>query len=261
MVYNLLKGLSNNNNLEMSAILLNEGKLAVEIRKLGIPVEIADESRLNFFQIISKIRKITMQTGPDVIHSHRTKENIIAYLSAKTNKDAISLISTQHGMPEPIYSKYKVIKNFALTKYNNYIISRYFRCLVAVSEDIRNILINNIGISPDKVLIIHNGVGIADSITTMKDKKTFVIGSAGRLSPIKDYPLMVEIAREVLKITDKVRFELAGDGPEKNHIDELIRKNEIERYFTLRGFIDNMQNYYNALDLYICTSIHEGLFQ
>lgn len=259
MVYNLLKVLSNNDNLELSAILLNEGKLAEEIRKLRIPVEVADEVRLNFFQVVCKIQKIIMQLKPSIIHSHRTKENIIAYLSTKLNNYSIQLISTQHGMPEPIHDKYKLLKNFALIKYNNYIISKYFRYLVAVSEDIRNILINNIGFSSEKIYLIHNGVNIVDRNSFLKDKEAFVIGSAGRLSPIKDYPLMVEIAREVIKITDTVRFELAGDGPEKNRINELIRLYNIEKYFTLRGFIDNMEDFYNDLDLYICTSFHEGL--
>ena len=121
MYYRLLKGLLNYKNLELTAILLNEGKLADEIRKLGIPVNIVDETRLNFFEIVRNVRKIITLASPDIIHSHRQKENILAYLSAKSDKK-IQLVCTQHGMPEPLSVKFKIIKHFILSKIHYYIL-------------------------------------------------------------------------------------------------------------------------------------------
>jgi glycosyltransferase involved in cell wall biosynthesis len=110
-----------------------------------------------------------------------------------------------------------------------------------------------------KVLLIHNGTEIPKYYSPNRRRNTFVIGSAGRFFIIKDYPLLVEIAREVLQQTDNVRFELAGEGPEKENIVRMIRKYKIESAFILKGFIDNMENFYQGLDLYINTSLHEGL--
>jgi glycosyltransferase involved in cell wall biosynthesis len=258
MIYRLLKGLQNYKNMELSAILLNEGKLAEEIQKLGIPVDVVDETRLNFFQILRNARKIIMQTSPDVIHSHRMKENILAYLSAKSDK-RMQLVCTQHGMPEPLRVKFKIMKNMILSKYHFFILSKYFRYVIAVSEDIQINLLKQYDFHKDKVFLIYNGTDIPNNHSSKKERNIFVIGSSGRLFPIKDYPLMVEIAREVLQQTDKIRFELAGEGPEREKILGLIHKYRIGNAFTLRGFMDSMADFYHGLDLYINTSLHEGL--
>jgi len=258
MNYRLMMGLKKNNHIELSAIVLNEGKLAEELRNLDIPVVVVDEQKYNFFQISRNIRKILTQTTPDIIHSHRLKENILAYCSSKNNK-TIQLVCTQHGMPEPLNITYKLIKDYLLTRYNNYVLLNYFQYIIVVSEDMQNIYLDRYGFNSGKVFLIHNGTELPLNNSSEKDGSIFVIGSAGRLFPIKDYPLMVEIAREVLRQTDTIRFELAGEGPEKKTILSLIREHGIEKAFSLNGFIDDMSRFYKGLDLYINTSIHEGL--
>jgi glycosyltransferase involved in cell wall biosynthesis len=69
---------------------------------------------------------------------------------------------------------------------------------------------------------------------------------------------MVEIAREVLKQTDKIRFELAGEGPDMERIIGLVHEFKIEKYFSLKGFVEDMSSFYQGIDLYINTSFHEG---
>lgn len=258
MNYRLMKGLKNFKNIELSAIVLNEGELAEELRSLRIPVTVVEEKRHNFFQIARKIRKIIIETSPDIIHSHRLKENILAYFSVKPNKN-IQLICTQHGMPEPLELNINILKSIFLSKYHYFILSNYFKYIIVVSADMRKSFLEKYGFQKDKVYLIHNGTEIPEIDLKKNDGNLFVIGSAGRLFPIKDYTLMVEIAREVLQQTDKIRFELAGDGPEKEKILSLIRKYGIEKGFTLTGFIDDMTTYYRGLDLYINTSLHEGL--
>jgi len=259
MIHRLLSGLIIYQDLELSVILLNEGKLAVEIRKLGIHVEVVDEERLSFFQIVKNVRMIISDFAPDIIHSHRIKENILAYFSVKNSERKIILISTQHGMPEPVKMKWKKYKDVLLSKYNIYILSTYFKKLIVVSADIKNNITNNFGIHEDKVQVIHNGTVVITNNSRKREREFFTIGSAGRFFPIKDYPLMVETAREVLKKTDKIRFELAGEGPELERIIGLIQEYKIEKYFSLKGFVDDMASFYSNIDLYMNTSFHEGL--
>jgi len=258
MYYRLQKGLYNFQDINLTSILLNEGKLAEEIRNLGIPVIVVDETRLNFFQILRNIENIVRQISPDIIHSHRMKENILAYMSVRNYDKKIHLISTQHGMLEPLREKLKWMKETILTKYNYYILSKYFKYVIAVSEDVKNNLIKYYDVPASKVLTINNGTDVLKHNINGKKKSVFKIGSAGRFFPVKDYILMVEIAHEVLKINDNVLFELAGEGPEKNKIFDLVRKYKLEKVFINKGFLNDMNNFYQGLDIYINTSLHEG---
>jgi len=258
MYYRLITSLLKYKDLDITSILLNEGKLADEVRKLGISVTVVDETRFNTLQIVKKIRQNIKHLSPDIIHSHRRKENILAYYSVRPG-NKIQMVCTQHGMSEPLNYNIKRLQNVALSKYNLYIMSKYFKRVIAVSEDIKNNFIQNYGFKIDNVLLIHNGTNVPDISSFNKDDNIYVIGSAGRLFKVKDYPLMVEIAREISQKTDKIKFVLAGDGPERETILDMVKKYKIEKTFILTGFIDNMNNFYNDLDLYINTSLHEGL--
>jgi len=257
MAFHLLKGLKKYKDLELSAILLNEGKLAEEIRELSIPVEVVDENKMSFFQIFLSIRKAFNGKLPDIIHSHRYKENILAYLLSKTKKD-VKLIGTQHGMLEA-YGGSRSLKNRFVSKLNFLVLSRCFQNVVAVSRDIQMSFVNQYGFSKDKVKVIHNGINISENVHSRKEKDTFVIGSSGRFFPVKDYPLMVEVAKEVSKITSNIRFELAGDGPEWSKIRGLIKKCGMDGRFILRGFLSDISPFYQGLDVYLNTSFHEGI--
>jgi len=136
---------------------------------------------------------------------------------------------------------------------------RCFQNIVAVSKDIQKAFVNQYRFPEDKVIVIRNGIEISENIPMRKEKNTFVIGSSGRLFPVKDYSLMVEVAREILKKTNGIRFELAGDGPERPKIEDLIKKNGLDGTFLLRGFVSDTTPFYSGLDLYINTSVHEGI--
>jgi len=93
----------------------------------------------------------------------------------------------------------------------------------------------------------------------MRRGTDFVIGSVGRFVPVKDYPLMVNIAREVSTRSDEIRFELAGDGPMASEVQDLVRKSGLEHRFVLRGFIHDVSTFYQGLNVYLNTSLHEGI--
>lgn len=257
MSYHLLKGLMKYGDVKLLAIVLNEGRLAEEIRRLNIPVHTLDETKKSFLQILRDIKKIVVENSPDVIHSHRYKENILAYLVSRSIH-GLGLIGTQHGMPE-VNGEAVSLKHRLITKCNLFLLSRYFDRVVGVSHDIRDVLIDKGHFREGKVRVIHNGIEIPETFPDRSNSSAFVIGSSGRLFPIKDYPFMVEIAKKVLGKTDNIRFQLAGDGPERSKIQALIESYGLNGTFELKGHVENVSAFYRGLDLYLNTSIHEGI--
>jgi glycosyltransferase involved in cell wall biosynthesis len=257
MDFHLLKNLRQFEDLELSAILFNEGKLANEIRCLGIPVDVVEESRRSFFRLIRDTGRILDRRSPRIIHSHRYKENILSFLSSRS-QDGVRLVCTQHGMPESIGAnrnpKYRLLHQLNIS-----LLLKSFSKVIAVSSDIRCIFKNTYGYSGDNLMVIHNGTDIPGTHPVKSEREMFVVGSMGRMFPVKDYPLMVEIAREVCRETDKIRFELAGDGPEWAKIKDLVERYGLEKQFILRGFVEDLSGFYQGLDLFLNTSLHEGI--
>ena len=258
MAYQLIRGiLTCNDSVDILAILLNDGRLAHKLQKIGIEVKIIDENSNSLFSTIRSIRRLLGQFRPNIVHTHRYKESILAHWSIR-GLEKPRLIATQHGMPEN-YKGISNLKHLAVLKYNFCILKRHFEKIVAVSNDIGNYFLRNLGFQGEKVHVIHNGIEIPNNSIQRNSRDSFVIGSCGRLFPVKDYPLMIKVAKECTSDKNNIRFELAGDGPEMRKLRVLVERFGLNGRFTFRGHLDNMEEFYRGLDLFINTSIHEGI--
>src|SRR5688572_18135302 len=77
----LLTTLHRESQVQVAAALMNEGELARRLRDHGIPVTVFPESTLNAAAIVCGLRKLMTQWRPDVVHTHRIKENILGCIA------------------------------------------------------------------------------------------------------------------------------------------------------------------------------------
>ena len=239
------------------AYFLNEGRLAEEIRRLGIRVDLIDENTTPFFKMLLALRKIVAERCLHVIHSHNYKENILAYLVSKLI-GGLKLVGTQHGMLPMPGGKTSIRSNW-IARSNLFVLSRCFHRIVAVSETIQRTFVEECGFDEGKIRVIHNGIEIPSNRPKKKHEETFVIGSSGRLFPVKDYPFMAEIATAIIKKENHILFQLAGDGPERAKLQALIKEYGLNDVFMLKGHLEDISAFYRELDLYLNTSIYEGI--
>jgi glycosyltransferase involved in cell wall biosynthesis len=257
VTYTLLKGLRSYPDLELSAIVFNEGILSTRIAELGVPMHVIREGDVSFPRLCVQFLNVVRTNRPVLLHSHRYKENILAFLSYAAGSN-VKLVSTQHGMPE-VYDASSRVGYRAKHRFNYWLLSKAFHSVVAVSRDIQEVFVEQYGFNPNKVRVIHNGIEIDHVLSAKPGRRPLVFGSAGRLSPVKDYSLLTEVVREICKRTDSVVFELAGDGPQRAQLQTLIDRYGLQRTFRLKGFVSDMLDFYRGLDCYITTSHHEGI--
>ena len=85
------------------------------------------------------------------------------------------------------------------------------------------------------------------------------IGTSARLDEQKDPWTFYRIAREIVTRYDHVDFVYIGDGIFKDAIDEQIRQEGLEERIRLVGFRSNVMELIRAFDVYLITSLYEGL--
>ncbi len=255
MAYHLLAGLASNSELDLCVVVLNEGRLAHELRERGVCVHVVEERRATIGRIAVRIAALLRHDPPHLIHAHRYKENVLAFVVSRWFS-GVRLVSTQHGLPEGAPGALR--RDDFKRRLNELVLKRFFRT-VAVSRDIRSHLIEHRGFSPGAVSVIHNGVVVPPLCARQRRKGAFVIGSSGRLVAVKDYPLMVRVAREMADQGVDVRFMLAGEGPERSGLERLIAARGLQDRFELCGHLDAMERFYGTIDLYLNTSRHEGI--
>jgi len=108
-LYNLAKELDQYSDISLSVILLNHGLLEQNLLEQNISVTVFDETRLNTVQILFKIIKQVYSQKPDLIHTHRFKENIIGSIATLLSLRTLS-IRTCHGAPEFTFNFWQMHK-------------------------------------------------------------------------------------------------------------------------------------------------------
>lgn len=256
MAYQLASGLADIPNLDLLVVLSNKGRLAEELQKIGVEVQVVDEARYSVVTLSRIVRKLVAEFSPDIIHSHRYKENLLAWLSA-FGRRSVSLVATQHGMPETVGADISLAGRLRTALFFR-LLSWFFGCTVLVSGEMRSLLVGSYGFSQSNVAVIHNGISIPGQLSRRPGKR-LLVGSAGRLFPVKDFALLIEIANLVVAQGGGVDFVIAGDGPQYARLEEKVMSYGLQEHFRLLGHQEDMDTFYKGLDVYINTSVHEGI--
>jgi glycosyltransferase involved in cell wall biosynthesis len=257
MAYQLLREQQTDPGLQVSAFILNDGVLAKKLRNASISIDVHDEHHSSFLTLLSAVRSSVARNRPDIIHSHRLKENVLAYLASR-GKRKIRLVATQHGLPEA-HQRNMLCRAGLVASLNRTILRNRFDRVVGVSAAIREHFVSSWRFPQERIAVIHNGIELPISAPKEVGGSELRIGSAGRLFAVKDYPLMVEIANGVVRKNPDIRFELVGEGPERDRIEQRVQQHRLETVFSMPGHSDDISSFYSKIDVYLNSSEHEGI--
>ncbi|MCP9757723.1 glycosyltransferase [Aquitalea sp. S1-19] len=114
------------------------------------------------------------------------------------------------------------------------------------------------------VAICRNPVrpGLLPSISVarkLNSDRVFRLGVAGRLVPLKAVGLLVLTVKLLLEQGVDVEAVIAGQGPEQDAIERLILSEGLADKVKLLGVVDDMPMFYNGIDLFVSTSMHETM--
>jgi glycosyltransferase involved in cell wall biosynthesis len=260
----LLAALSKMPDFEVSAILFNEGRLTGELRGLGIRTEVICESRHNSILIIKQLMHYFQQHQFDILHTHKYKDNILGSLA--TSGKIRPRIRTIHGFPEP-FGGFQAVKIGAYQILDNWVNRLLVDQILAVSFDLRSHLIKHFG--ADKVTCIHNAIDIEQIRVTRGaeelrkelglDENEFLIGTMGRLMPVKGLESFLKAAHIIRRQKANVKFIIAGDGPLKDALQKQAREYGLGEVVLFLGHRNDSHNILELMDLFVLPSISEGI--
>ncbi len=199
-----------------------------------VPVEIAEMRRsiLPFNDIIAyfRIRKIIQDFKPDIVHTHASKSGAIGRLAAK-NSNVPLIVHTFHG--HVFHSYFSSFMSKLIVRFERFFAKRT-DAIIAISDSQRQELIEVYKVAPaekvftiplgfnlDKYSVDQDTKGIIFRNKYGFDKSELIIGIVGRLVPIKNHDMFLEVAAIVKSRTSKnVRFAIIGDGESRPGIEK-----------------------------------------
>jgi len=120
------------------------------------------------------------------------------------------------------------------------------------------------GIDPGKVVVSRLGVEVPEALglSDLRDRgERFTLLAVGRLHVVKDHAFLVRACARLASIGVDVECFIAGDGPERNRLQELIQELQLEDTVTLLGHVarEQMDSLYARANVVVLTSRSEGI--
>ena len=190
MVGTLLAGLQHYPNIKILALSLNEGILTASLRADGIETIVIPEQGYSFGHIVLRALRILRGRRICIIHSHRFKENLLAFLVGKL-LGVNRLVTTLHGLPEGPRDGHKLVHDSGYkVMFDYFMLKGAFSKVIAVSQDMRRRLIQEYGFEEGKVKLIYNGIDLPkEEHREPSHERIIHIGTVGRMVAVKDFGL------------------------------------------------------------------------
>lgn len=215
-----------------------------------------------------QLKQIIDEGHYDVVHCNTPMGGIVTRLAARSaRKQGTKVFYTAHGFhfyqgaPKKNWLVFYPIEKFFANHYTDKLItittedyklaSQKFRCQV---ERIHGVGVDEVRYHPataEEQHAMRLQEGLADD--------DFVILCTGELLPNKNQKTVIQAVSLCKEGIPNIKLLLAGNGPEKENLEEQISRLDLEDSVRLLGYRTNLEKLVPCVDLIISASFREGL--
>ena len=244
--------------------LVSRAKKVKHLKLYDVPNLRREVSIINDIRAFLYLYKLIKKENFTIIHTHSSKAGFLGRIAAMLNKTPI-VIHTIHGFAFHDYmNSFK--KNIFI--YLEKLSAKWTHGLVTVSN-LNKKKVVDLGIAPiEKLKNIYSGIDLTLFINEKNDQfrkelnldsNHLLLGSVGRLSNQKDPITMIEAFCIVIKRFPNAHLTLVGEGELRDEILIKIDQLQLNGRVHLTGNKNDPWKIYHSLDLFIMSSIYEGL--
>ncbi len=234
-----------------------------EIEKLGGRVILIPPYQ-KLFKYHNKLKKILKDGNYKIVHSHINTLSIFSLFAAKCAGVPVR-IAHSHSTTNKKEKKKNLLKQ-ALRPFSKEFATDYMCC----SELAGRWLFGNKEYDKGNVYLLNNAIDLDkfkydEKIRSEKRKKlnisddTLVIGHVGRFVEQKNHRFLIDIFNEIHKQNSNSILLLAGQGPLMEEIKSKVESLGLEKFVIFLGQIDDADKLYQAIDIFVLSSLYEGL--
>jgi glycosyltransferase involved in cell wall biosynthesis len=204
-----------------------------------------------------RLSRIIASYQPDVVHAHDPHAVAMASM-------ALSFAS-RSASPRLVASRrvdfHLQRHSFSRWKY------RQVALFVAASAAIKDILVRD-GIPASRVVVVHDGIDVerVARVPAADLHQTFwfpkgapVIVNVGALVPHKGQKFLIDAMAQVRRHVPDAQLVIFGEGDLRQPLTRQIRELGLEKHIVLAGFRDDVLALTRSADLFVMSSVTEGL--
>jgi glycosyltransferase involved in cell wall biosynthesis len=212
----------------------------------------------NIFLRASDVIKYIKKHNIDLLPCHMPVTGLLGrYVHSKIN---IPILYTEHNLQE----RYHII-----TRFFNKITFNYQTETIAVSGDVKNSIDKNI--KPRiNVSVVENGINADTFVRNKEDgmrirskynipQNAVVVGNIAVFRSQKRLKEWVEVFASSSKSNANLFGLLVGQGPFMEQVKATIDTLGLQNKIILAGLQSDVKSFYSAIDIFMMTSLYEGL--
>ncbi len=262
LLFDIVRSLDKN-EFENFVIYFHNGPNVKKIEDLGVPIFqvkglICKYDPIFFWKLFCLIKKIK----PNCIHSLLWSANFFSSIIAKLLNIPIFCV---------LHSGYNLGSNRD-NKLRSFLDKITFFCvnkIICVSQNVYDITVTKYPMISGKTIIIKNGIDsnyiVNKGLELCKKRhefgikdSDFVIGTVGRLVPVKNHEFLIEITVLLDKKHDNIKLIIVGEGPLENLLYKKVKDlGIVERVFFIKSW--QAYGFYPLFDCFVQCSQQEGL--
>ncbi len=258
-IVNIINGSSD--HLVHELCLLSHGGEFIERISRPVVVHEMHKKKGNGLRIILELRRLFQTRDVDIIHTRNWAAFDGVLAACATPKPV--LIHGEHGrdISDPEGRVYR--RNLARR-----LLAFRAKKFVAVSKDLYSWLKHTVRIPADKLAFIPNGVD-TDRFSPGRDlalreelgigENEFVVGTIGRLDPVKNHLGLIRAVQLLQSDGHRVRLVIVGDGPLRSDIEQCVEEWSLGPKPLVLGYRPDVERFYRMFDSFVLNSFAEGM--
>lgn len=239
--------------------LLCRGWLYQEIHRLGIDIFLLHRRNVLDVRPLTALVRFIRKSEIDIVHAHEFGSIVGGCLVRRWIDPPI--VATVHGRE---YLAHRSRRRL-LFRWMGRACSR----IVAVSRTLERFLLESVGVSPQNVETIYNGIDVGkygrngvscrvrDELGIGPDE--WIVGAIGSLYPVKGHSDLIKAMEQVVRRVPSVTCLVIGHGYLRAQLEEEVRRAGLERAVRFLGFRRDVPDLLQTLDLFVLPSLSEGL--
>jgi glycosyltransferase involved in cell wall biosynthesis len=230
------------------------------LKQLGPRIAPWDDG-VAFLRLFQLMRGI----APEVVHTHTAKAGALGRLAARLAGVPV-VVHTFHGH---VFRGYWGPAMSRLAVAIERFLARFSTAIVTVSETVRRELIGHRIAPADKIHVLPLGLNLDSFVSCAKRRGEFraelgieadvpLIGTVGRLVPIKNQQLFLRAAGRLVAAGFNGRFVIVGGGELAMQLQQLARELGLADSTVFTGWRRDLDRVYADLDVLVNTALNEG---
>lgn len=257
-LWRLLKGLDRERFRPVVACLYNgDGMVAGRIRELGIPVIDLGMTAKWRLDALERLYRLLRRERPCILHTWMFHVTIPGRLLGRLAGVPV-IISAERTMGQESEARYWL----------NWLTAPLGDRVICVSERVADFSAEHIGLSPARLVVIPNGIELLPQPAVDKaavwaelgrPRPEMVIGTVGRLEPVKGFPYLLEALAQLAPAYPAVHLLIVGDGPERTALEAQAHRLGLGERVIFAGHRTDVPLLMGGMDLFVLPSIWEGM--